>query len=76
MSKLCGFGVVGAEVLNFPDKGRVVFLAQCPVNKVSELHTTGKQEFVFGGNGSVVLSDWASMKRTGVNRTATAISGK
>jgi len=42
MSKLCGFGVVGAEVLNLPNEGHVVFLAQGPVNEVSELHTVGE----------------------------------
>ena len=42
MSELCGFGVVGVEVLNFPNECCIVFLAQGPVNKVGELHTAGE----------------------------------
>jgi len=42
MSKLCGFGIVGAEVLDFSNECRVVFLMQGPVNEVGELHTTSE----------------------------------
>jgi len=75
-SKLCGFGVVGAEILDFPNECRVIFLAQGPVNEVGELHTSSEYQFVFGGYGSVVLSDWVSMKRTRMDRTAAAISSE
>jgi len=42
-SNLYGLGVVGAEVLYFSDECCIVFFAQGPVDKVSELHTTSKE---------------------------------
>jgi len=74
--ELCGLGIVGAEVLDFSNKCCIVFLAQSPINKVSELHTTGEQQFVFGGYGSVVLSNWASVKGTGMDCTTMAVSSQ
>jgi len=76
MCNLCSFGVVGTEVLYFSDERCVIFLAQGPVNKVGVLLTIGEQEFVLGGDGSVVLSNWTSMERMGVDRATTAVSGK
>jgi len=42
MCDLCGFGVVGVEVLDFSDERRVIFRAQGPVNEVSVLLAIGK----------------------------------
>jgi len=41
-SELCGLGIVGTEILDFPNECRVIFLTQGPINKVGELHITGK----------------------------------
>ena len=75
-SELRGFRMVSAEVLHFPDEYRIVFFVQGPVNKVGELHTTSEQEFVFRRNGSVVVSDWVSMERAGMNCATVAVSSK
>ena len=76
MSDLCSLGVVGVKVLDFSSKCRVIFLAQGPVNKVSVLRTLNEQEFVFGGNGGVVLSNWTSMEGMGVDCAAMTVSGE
>ena len=76
MSDLCGLRVVGAKVLDFPSECRVIFLMQGPVNEVGVLRIFNEQEFVLGGNSGVVLSNWTSVKGTGVDRAATAVSGK
>ena len=75
-SELRGFRMVSAEVLHFPDEYRIVFFVQGPVNEVGELHTTSEQEFVFRRNGSVVVSDWVSMERAGMNCATVAVSSK
>jgi len=76
MSNLCSFGVVGAEVLDFSDECRIVSFAQGPVNEVSKLHATSKEQFVFGGNSGVVVSNWMGMKRARVDCATMAVSGK
>jgi len=68
--------VVGAEVLYFSDECCIIFLAQSPVNEVGKLHTTSEQKFVLRRYGGVVLSNWTSMKRTGVDCTTTAVSSE
>ena len=64
------------KVLDFPSECCVIFLTQGPVNEVGVLRIFNKQEFVLGGNSSVVLSNWTSIKGTGVDHAATAVSGK
>ena len=39
MGDLDGFGMVGAEVLDFTLKHGVILFDQCPINEVGELHT-------------------------------------
>ena len=76
MSNLCGLGVVGTEVLDLSSECCIIFLAQGPIDKVSVLHTLNEQEFILGGNGGVVLSNWTSVKGTGVDHATMAVSGK
>ena len=73
---LDGFGVVGAEVLDFSHKGGVVFFGQCPIYKVSVLSPLLKEQFVFGGNGRVVVPYGSGMERTGMDGATTTVSGK
>ena len=73
---LDGFGVVGTEILDFSQESGVVFFSQCPIYEVSILSPLLKEQFVFGGNGRVVVPHGSGMERTGMDGTATTISGK
>ena len=76
VSDLRSLGVVGAKVLDFSSKCRIIFLAQGPVNKVSILRTLNEQKFVLGGNSGMVLSYWTSMEGMGVDCATMAVSGE
>ena len=67
---------MGAKVLDFALQGGVIFFDQGPVYKVSILFVLDQQEFVFGGDGSVVLPYRTGMKRAGVDSATTTIGGK
>jgi len=64
------------EVLNFALECGVVFTNKCPIYKISKLCTFSQKEFIFGGDGSVVVADRISMKRVRVDDTATTVGGK
>jgi len=76
MGNLDGFGVVGPEVLNFSLQGGIVLYLQGPVYQVGKLHAFCEQQFIFRGDGSMVVPNWVSMEGTRVDHTATAVSSK
>ena len=73
---LDGFGVVGTEVLDFSQEGGVVFFSQGPIYNVSILSPLLKEQFVFGGNGRVVVPYGSGMERMGMDGAATTVGGK
>jgi len=76
LSDLASFGVVGTEILDFALQSGIVLGLQGPIYQVSELCSLSQKEFVFGGDGHVVLSDGTGMERTRVDCTAMSIRGE
>ena len=68
--------MVSAEILDFTLQCGVVLDLQGPIHQVGELCSLSQQEFVFWGDGGVVLSNGTGMKGARVDGATASVSGE